>query len=187
MLEYFTKEFKEIKDRIKYERNMKIFEGILLILVGGASLFFDSKIGEMTLLFTFPLILIFIALEIFFLADRFKDLDTKHWLILIFEGILFLVLALCFVLNPIEAAQSFIIWAGIIIIVKNILKMLAFPVKLLSEYIIMGIMILVGLFFIFYPKLIVDSLYNIILIVTICYGFIKLAFAMFMNKVIKNI
>lgn len=185
-MERLQKLIKSIKDRIKYTKNLSLFEGILFTIVGLVSLFFDRSIGEITLLFIFPILIISMALEIFFLADRYKELDTKRWILLLVEGFLLLFGAVYFIFNPVEVASLFIKWIGILIIFRALMKLVILPNKLLEEYILIAILFLVGLFLVLFTSTVLDVLYTIILIVFVVYGIIKIVWSLFLNKILKT-
>ncbi|HPE15231.1 MAG TPA: DUF308 domain-containing protein [Bacilli bacterium] len=177
---------KNIKERLKYQKGMLLFEGILLLVVGIVSLFFDSAIGEITLLFLFPACIIAIAIEVFFFADVYKELDTSRWILLLVEGFLLLLLAVYFILNPVETATMLVKWLGIFIIFKNIMKIIIIPNKVPGEYILAIILMIVGLFFILFPSIVIETLYNIVLIVFIVYGLIKIIWSITLSKLLKG-
>lgn len=177
----------KIKERLSYEKWISLFEGILLVIVGAVSILFDSSIGELTLLFLFPTALILISLEVFFLADKYRELDISRWILLLIEGFLILGLAVYFVFKPIEVSENLVKWVGIIIMFKNIMKIVILPNKLISEYVIFILSILFGLFFVLFTPLVIDVLYTIILILFIVFGVIKIAWSATLSKIIKNI
>jgi len=187
LMNKFKETLKTIKDRLKYKKNLALFEGILFTIIGLLSLFFDSKIGELTLLFLFPTGIIAIALEIFFLADQYKELDTSKWILLLIEGFLILGLAIYFIFNPIELATIFVKWVGVIIIFKNIMSIVIIPNKIINEYISLIVGIIIGILVIFFANNIVNVLYNILLIIFTIYGLFKISWSVTLGKIEKTI
>ncbi len=175
----------KISERLKYEKWLSLFEGVLLVVIGVVSLFFDANIGELTLLFLFPTAVILISLEVFFLADKYKELDTSRWILLLIEGFLILGLAVYFIFNPIEASDALVKWVGIIIIFKNMMKILILPTKLIGEYIIFILGILFGLLFVLFTSTVISVLYTIILILFIVCGVIKIAWSITLSKLLR--
>ena len=176
---------KKIKERIKYTKNLSLFEGILFAVIGLVSLFFDRSIGQITLLFIFPILIISIALELFFLADRYKELDTKRWILLLIEGFILLFGAVYFIFNPVEMAELFIKWIGVLIIFRSLMKLVILPNKLVEEYVLIILSFLLGLALILFTSTVLNTLYTIILIVFVVYGVFKIVWSLLLNKILK--
>lgn len=186
MKNLFIEYYQSIKEKFNLETKILLFEGIYLSIISILCLIFNQVPSSLTILYLFPISLILISIEQLYYANKYKELNNQNWILIIIEGLLFLVLSLYLVINPINNVYLFIMILSSIIIIKNMFKLFINENKSFIQYINIFTAIILGLLFIIFSKYIIDNLYLYFIILFLVWGIKKILFFIILNIIDKK-
>lgn len=171
-----------IKEKLNLERNVLLFESILMILVATIILIFDLKPTALTILYLFPLSLIFVAIKELTYADKYKELDQKRWIFIVIFGLMYLLFTFYLVINPLRDANEFVIALSCFMIFYKLTKIITKKDKCLLDYLNIGFISIISILAIIFNNYIVDNLYLYFILLYLIYGIIKLVIYFLVKK-----
>lgn len=187
MKKLFIDYYQNIKERNKAEKSILLIEGIILLVFSLLVLIFNlNKPSTLTILYLFPIALIFISMDNIYFASKAKEIDNKFFLIYIIESIFYLLIVLYLIFNPIKDKYFFIIILSSYIIFRNILKLFKTKVHSILEYFNIAVMIIISILCIVFNQYIINNLYLYLILFYLIYGIIKIVLYSWLNKKTKK-
>ncbi len=186
MKKLFINYYENIKGKFSLEKQILLFEGIGISIIGIICLLFNQIPSTLTVLYLLPSSLILISVEDLYYASKYKELNDNNWLLILLEGLIFLVISLYLVINPINNLYLFIMVLASIIIIKNMFKLFITEKKSLIQYIDIFLLMILGILFIIFSKYIIDSIYLYFLILFLVFGVKKIVFLIILNGISKK-
>lgn len=169
-MNFITKNYKDIKERLNIKKKTLLYEGLFLVIFSLLVYFFDLKIEDFTVLYLFPLALILLALKYLMIANNYKKLNMKNWIATLIESFIFLIITGYLVFNLIPTKEAFIIWLGSTVILKTITDILIYKKMHIGELIRFLLYIALGILMIIFNAVIVEKLYLYLVIIFFIIG-----------------
>lgn len=167
------KNYQDSLININLTKQELLFEGLLLIFTTILALVFNLNPCTLTIYYLFPISIISLGIFKLYYANKDKELDTKKWIIIVCEGIIYLIAALLLVIFPLENPSNFIYCFSTLLIFYNIIKLF---INNKSTILIVNVIVLLALniLSIIFNNFILDNLYLYFLLIYLIYGIKKL-------------
>lgn len=160
---------KEYKHQIRKELISDLIQGIILLIISCAGLFFGSKLLLKLVIYVFPLLIFIYATNIFTIGIKTLKISKKQGISLLIEAIAFALFAIYIFINPINTLGMILVIIGSVIIANAIMKMLIF-----TNYLPIGSFIFGGIL-IFFADGLINLFYTIVMIALLFYGISKIS------------
>lgn len=160
---------KEYKNQYRKELITDLIQGIILLIISSAGLFFGSKLLLKLVIYIFPLFILTYAVNIFNLGLMTFKVTKKQGISSFIQAVIFAFLAIYIFINPISSLGMVLVVIGSIIVANAIMKMLLFP-----NYLPIGSFIFGGILIVFADGLI-NFFYTIVMIFLLLYGINKIS------------
>lgn len=166
----------EKKDNIRKDINKTklLFECILLILMPILILIFDRDISTLSILYLLPISLVILSIEQIIIASKNKKLDNFRWILVLIEGLLFLLISFYIVVTINITSNIALILFSISLLIKNIFDFIAYKDKSIIEIIKYILIVIISILLIIFNDLVIKNLILVLLISLIILGIIKL-------------
>ncbi len=178
MKKYLLEDDKEI---LNFKRKVSLLEGILLILMCIATYEYDRSLSTVTLLYSFPIMVIVISIENLVILDNYRKLDMKYFLSSLILSVLLLIIPTYIVITKNINPNSFMILLGITIIVRNVISYLIYNNRKIS-LIKNIILVILGLLIIVFNEFIVSNLVLYLIIVFAIIAILKIGYYIITKK-----
>ncbi len=178
MKKYLLKDNKEI---LNFKRKTNLLEGILLLIMSIITYEYDKSLNTITLLYSFPIMIIILSIMYISILDKYKKLDMKYFLSSLILATLLLIIPIYIVITKNINSYSFLILLGIVIIIKNIITYLIYNNK--GIYMIKNIILIVfGLLLIIFNNFIINNLLIYLIITFIIISILKIVYYIITKK-----
>lgn len=160
---------KEYKEQYRKELITDLVQGIILLIISCAGLFFGSKLLLKLFIYIFPLFILTYAVNLFSMGIGAMKISKRQGISFFIQALIFTLFAIYIFLNPISTLGFVLVVLGAIIIINAIIKMIYFP-----NYLPIGSLIFGGLLIIFSEALI-NFFYTIVMLFLLLYGISKIS------------
>lgn len=162
-------------------RKFKIFnliQGIILIIIGIAGLFFNAKIFLRLAVYVLPLLLLSYVAKTIVMAYPLRKTDMKNFSIMMVQSIILLISAIYVIFYPFDTLQYLIMGIGVLLVLDSVVKFIytegsIYPVTST----ILGLLCLV------FPNQLINIFYKAVLAIILLLGIFKVSAATFFTRV----
>ncbi len=172
MKRYLTEEKQEI---LSFKRKTNLLEGILLLIMCIITYEYDRSLSTITLLYSFPIMIIVMSITHIMVLDKYKVLDMKYFLSSLILSILLLIIPIYIAITKNIDAYLFLILLGISLIVRNVISYLIYNNKKFS-LIKNIILVLLGVLLIIFNNFIVNNLVLYLIIIFAVISILKIVY-----------
>lgn len=160
---------KEYKNKYRKELILDFIQGIILLSISCAGLFFGSKLLLKLVIYILPLFILTYSFTLFTMGiSSFKN-NRKQGISLFVQSLLFAFLSIYIFLNPIDTLGFVLVVFGTIIIANAIVKMFYFPNFLpIGSFIFGGILII-------FSEALINFFYTLVMLFLLLYGINKIS------------
>lgn len=160
---------KEYKEQYRKDLITDLIQGIILLIISCAGIFFGSKLLLKLIIYIFPIFILTYAVNLFSMGLGAMKTNSKQGISFFIQAIIFALFAIYIFLNPISSLGYVLVVLGIIILVNAFIKMLYFP-----NYLPIGSFI-GGIFLITFADALINVFYTIVMIFLMLYGISKIS------------
>lgn len=172
MKRYLTEEKQEI---LSFKRKTNLLEGILLLIMCIITYEYDRSLSTITLLYSFPIMMIVMSITHIMVLDKYKVLDMKYFLSSLILSILLLIIPIYIAITKNIDAYLFLILLSISLIVRNVISYLIYNNKKFS-LIKNIILVLLGVLLIIFNNFIVNNLVLYLIIIFAVISILKIVY-----------
>ena len=171
----FTESLKESFRKFKL---FNLIQGIILIIIGVAGLFFNAKIILRLAVYVLPLLLLSYVAKTLIMAYPLRKSDFKTFIVMIVQATMLLISAIYVIFYPFDTLQYLIMGIGVLLVMDSVVKFIytqgsIYPVTST----ILGLLCLV------FPSQLINIFYKAVLAFILLLGLFKLSAATFLARV----
>ncbi len=167
---------KEYKKQYQKEMITDLVQGIILLIIAVAGLFFGSKLLLKLVIYIFPLFILTYAINLFSMGMGILKVNRSQGISFFIQALIFAIFAIYIFWHPINTLGFVLMVLGGLIIINAIIKMIYFP-----NYLPIGSFICGGLLIIFSEALI-NFFYAVVMIFLLFLGIGKISKAIYAMK-----
>lgn len=163
------------KELLSLKRKSCLFEAILLIIMCVIVYEYDRGLSNITLLYLFPIMVIFLSSEFLIILNNYKKIDIVYYVICLILSLGLLIIPIYIVITLNINSYMFIRLIGIVLIVRNIISYLVFGNRKLC--LVKNIfMVVIGTLLIIFNIYICDNLIIYLIILFVVLAIIKIIY-----------
>ena len=160
---------KEYKAQYRKELITDLIQGILLLVISCAGLFFGSKLLLKIIIYIFPLFILTYAINLFSMGISAIKNNQNQGISFFIQAAIFALFAVYIFFNPIDTLGFVLVVLGIAILANAVIKMIYFP-----NYMPIGSFI-GGMLLILFSDFLIDIFYSIVMVFLLMFGISKIS------------